>query len=60
MIVKNVTKMIALLMKTWSKPFVMKNLRTTKKILGMKLSRDRSKKLLSLSQEICIWKIKVY
>jgi hypothetical protein len=49
MIVGNATKRIALLKKALSKSFSMKYLGLAKQILGMKISRDRLKKLLWLS-----------
>ena len=57
LIVENGTKRIALLKKSLSKSFAMKDLGPAKKILGMKISRDRSKKLLWLSQERYIEKV---
>jgi hypothetical protein len=49
LIVGNGTKRIALLKKALSKSFAMKDLGLTKQILGMKISCDRSEKLLWLS-----------
>jgi len=46
LIVGNSTKRIALLKKTLSKSFAMKDLGSTKQILGMKIYRDRSEKKL--------------
>ena len=46
LIVGNGAKRIALLKKALSKSFPMKDLGQAKQILGMKISRDRSKKLL--------------
>ena len=57
LIVGNGTKRIALLKKALSKSFAMKDLGPAKQILGMKISRDRSKKLLWLSQERYIEKV---
>jgi ATP-binding cassette subfamily B (MDR/TAP) protein 1 len=51
LIVENGTKRISLRKKALSKLFAMKDLRSAKQILGMKISRDRSKKMLWLSQE---------
>ena len=51
LIVGNSTKSISLLKKTLSKLFAMKDLGPAKQILGMNISRDRSKKVLWLSQE---------
>ena len=48
---------MALLRKALSKSFSMKYLGSAKQILGMKISRDRSKKLLWLSQERYIEKV---
>jgi ATP-binding cassette subfamily B (MDR/TAP) protein 1 len=56
-IVGNGTKRIALLEKELSKSFAMKDLGLAKQILGMKISCDRSKKLLWLSQERYIEKV---
>jgi hypothetical protein len=47
--VGNDTKMIALLKKALSNSFAMDDLEQAKQILGMKISHDRSKKLLWLS-----------
>jgi ATP-binding cassette subfamily B (MDR/TAP) protein 1 len=49
LIVGNGIKRIALLKKALSKSFAMKDLGPAKQILGMKISRDRSKKLCWLS-----------
>ena len=49
LIVGNSTKRIALLKKTLSKSFAMKDLGPAKQILGIKISRDRSEKKLWLS-----------
>lgn len=57
LIVGNSTKRIALLKKTLSKSFSMKDLGPVKQILGMKISCDRSKKKLWLSQEGYIEKV---
>ena len=57
LIVGNATKRIALLKKALSKSFAMKDLGPAKQILCMKISRDRSKKLLWLSQERYIEKV---
>ena len=46
MIAGNNTKMIVFLKKTLSKSFAMKDLGSTKQILGMKIYRDRSEKKL--------------
>jgi ATP-binding cassette subfamily B (MDR/TAP) protein 1 len=51
LIVGNDTKRISLLKKALSKSFAHKDLGPAKKILGMKISHNRSKKLLWLSQE---------
>jgi hypothetical protein len=51
LIVGNGTNRIALLAKAFSKSFAMKNLGPCKKIPGMKISHDRSKKLLWLSEK---------
>lgn len=51
LIVGNSTKRIALLKKTLGKSFAMKDLGPAKQILGLKISRDGSKKKLWLSQE---------
>ena len=50
-IVRHDPKKISGLKKALSKSFVMKDLGSVKKIFGMKITRDRSKKLLWLSQE---------
>jgi hypothetical protein len=57
LIVGNGTKRIALLQKALSKLFAMKDLGPPKQILGMKNSRNRSKKLLWLLQERYIEKV---
>jgi ATP-binding cassette subfamily B (MDR/TAP) protein 1 len=57
LIVGNGTKRIALLKKALSKSFAMKDLGPAKQILCMKISRDRSNKLLWLSQERYIEKV---
>jgi hypothetical protein len=57
LIVGNGTKRIALLKKALSKSFAIKDLVPAKQILGMKISRDRSKKLLWLSQKRYIEKV---
>ena len=57
LIVGNGTKRIALLKKALSKSFAMKDLVPAKQKLGMKISRDRSKKLICLSQERYIEKV---
>jgi ATP-binding cassette subfamily B (MDR/TAP) protein 1 len=57
LIIGNGTKRIAFLKKALSKSFAMKDLGLAKQILGMKISRDRSKKLLWLSQERYIEKV---
>ena len=51
LIVGNSTKRIALLKKALGNAFAMKDLGSAKQILGMKISRDRAKKMLWLSQE---------
>ena len=51
LIVGHDPKKISALKKALSKSFAMKDLGSAKKILGMKITRDRSKKLLWLSQE---------
>ena len=48
---------ILVLKKVFSKSLAMKDLRSGKKILGMKITRDRSKKLLWLSQESYVEKL---
>ena len=57
LIVGNSTKRIALLKKTLSKSFAMKDLGSTKQILGMKIYRDRSEKKLQLSHEGYVEKV---
>jgi ATP-binding cassette subfamily B (MDR/TAP) protein 1 len=57
LIVGNGTKRSALLKKALSKSFAMKDLGPAKQIFCMKISRDRSKKLLWLSQERYIEKV---
>lgn len=49
MIVGNNAKRIVLLEKALSKSFLVKDLGPAKQIYGMKISRDRSKKLIWLS-----------
>lgn len=48
---------IAVLKKELSKEFAMKELRPTKKILGIQIHQDRHKKELSLSQKKYIEKV---
>lgn len=57
LIVWNGTKMIALLKKSLSKSFVMKDLGPAKQMLDMKISRDRSNKLFWLPLERYIEKV---
>ena len=57
LIVGHDPKKISSLKKALSKSFAMKDLGSAKKILGMKITRDRSKKLLWLSQESYVEKL---
>ena len=57
LIVGHDSKKISALKKALSKSFAMKDLGSAKKILGMKITRDRSKKLLWLSQESYVEKL---
>jgi len=50
-------KKIYSIKKVLSKSFAMRDLELAKEILGMKITLDRSKKLLWLSQERCVEKL---
>ena len=57
LIVRQDTRKIASLKKAQGKSFAMKDLGPAKQILGMHIVRDRTKKLLWLSQEKYVTKI---